>query len=391
MAYTRKPDDEAAQQGAPAAGGGDTGSPQRIMSGYGAGAVGTGTAGQPQSSAPTPAQQQASSGPSATGYVNFERFFDANADAAKRSAGQVASTVGKSAETAKSDLGGVVSSFNQQAQAGTPSGPSTGDFRNASGMVTHNAKGGQSGSYGTTQPGASATSQDKQKWTAGAANAAKGYTGPTSLDVMSGYGAANDAKARAEDQLSATSSDAGLQGLLQAQSQPGGYSDQQSAFDAALAGAAGQGQFANERQQYGNLDKLFNDADTNAQNTVAQQQQLAQNAQTQYGMLGDQEAQTEAANTPAASGAITTPAVAPPGDPTTLGGEDPNGIYFFGQGNAGSPEAGSVAAKIGFNGQDPIDEQIYQQLTAEEWRSLNSMTADQAKAWWANKKKALGG
>lgn len=483
MAYLHDREDDVQGQ-APA---GST--PSTIMSGYGAGATSTPSSTGMTSSAliPSFSLPPKDEGPSATGYVNFDRFFNANEGAAKNTANQVAGGVANSAKTAQGGLGGVVSSFNQQAQAGTAGGP-TSQQQAWAANGGDSSKGGTAGAPGkpegpksyldanghetTTAPnsGLSSTStrnpqpgdnvspstgsgtNSRGGWVSTPAqtpsravtedqltNGAQGaYTGPTSLDVMSGYGAANDAKAAADDQLAATSSDAGIQGLLQAQGQPGGYSEGQSEFDAALTGAAGQQQFADERNQYGGLDKMFTDAGTNAQNTAQGDMATSLGNAGAYGALDSEynaNKQKQAADAPGfipVAGGVSALSGNTAGDSTQtagkvqqLGVSNQSGADTFvkGQGTAGSgdpskpsfnyvgdqgspnPSVGSdgtinMPSGVGKAGPDwgtfwgsggpqngsnwnPSSDPATANLTSAQWQNLAQMTPQQRAAWWA--------
>jgi hypothetical protein len=327
----------------------DPQTPSALMSGYGS----TPSSSQPMSASPSVnAPREAGSkqqnqpgspdtGSSATGYVNFDRFFNANKDAAQNTANRVSSQVGGDAKKAQTDLTDLQNQFAQQSKAGEVQGPSSDQSswaqngsrptnitstpqpqtQQGEGLESEPTKSGTAPTAGPPPkqsnrrapitglpvgPQADNFYAQRDATMQGGIDAgAQGqYTGPTALDVLSGYGQAEADKSKANDELAATQSAGGLQGLLQSEGQPGGYSDSMSAFDAGLTSRAGGQQFGGLRSKYGGLDaqyaKALGDSQTDAAAAKARSDANAQQYQSlkdQYGAR--QKAASDAAANPA--------------------------------------------------------------------------------------------
>lgn len=399
MAYLRKPSEQQDE------------TPDRIMAGYGSSAQ---TAAQPGANSqvggmasPGPAPQQPQpyspspdTGPSGSGYINFERIFNANADSAQKTAQKTAADIAGKADAAKSALGQVQNQFESAAQRGTVKAPDKGaqDYFNTGkvpGPVTSQSamQSQAAGQLAQRQPAPNTlrkpTAADYESQAKYAAN--NGYSGPSALDVMSGYGDALQKGHAAYDALQATQTQGGLQGLLQSESQgaPGGYSDNQSAFDAALVGRAGGQQFANERNQYGNLEKLFNDAQNAASGRAAEAGSNSAANAAQWGAL--QNAQAQRQNQKPVDTSIHLGAA-----PSTLGtvpGVDPN------QAIGGPQQWGQMYNDFGFktdkDGRLSGDDKdtvmkVLDGITPQEEAALANMTAAERKAWFEARRKQKG-
>lgn len=428
---TDQPGGDDEQQQAPG-GGGPSSSPSRLMSGYGATPTAT-TVGtlSPSYSMQPGAQQSAQSGlnSSATGYVNFDRFFNANQGAAKTQANNLNNQVVGAGKAAESDLGNTVSSFNKAAQAGSVAAPNQEQqdwSQYADDDVQHpkvvtgtqlqnqNATPSNSNPEAQTQTQEGITSQPTRGGTSSSGNivtptapydqgqaaydanavamgATGSYTGPSTLDTMAGYGDAETAKTSAEDQLAGLQTTGGIQGLLQADGNAGGYSQNQSAFDAALDQRAGQPDFNNTQSEYGNLDSLFNTAQTNAQNTAAADTtSSAANAGAYQGLM-DSYTQRQAAD----QGQVD----------AGQANQGANSIAPGGSINASNPQVFSQMAKdfgLPLNPDGTPTAEAMAQLNAANVgntsvggygtvNDLGDMTEAERQAWWAKHKNDGGG
>lgn len=376
--------------------------PGRIMSGYGAAAPTTG----PQFGAPVPVTggmktAPQDSGPSATGYVNFDRFFNANQSGAEKTAQKTQQDVANKADTAKASLGKLQQGFGSAVQQGTVQGPDQGARDYA---ATGQVKGPVSSQVAQAQPSAAVANQAAARAQSQPAkahdptadeyqsqiNARKNgtYSGPTSLDVMSGYGNASQQAHAAQDALDATKSQGGLQGLLQSENQgaPGGYSDAQSAFDAALVGQAGGQGFANQRNYYGNFEDLFNNAAQQAGGQVGQAQQASKEAVGQWGAVDAANQARQAAPAPgdgsvrldAAGGTLgPTPGSTGAGAGTSLGSASDYVPIMKDMGIATDNDGHPTTV---------ADKKAMQGMTDADWKALSNMTPEQRKAWWDKRK-----
>lgn len=267
----------------------------------------------PGQAATSSAPLSGSGGATPTGYVNFGDYFNANGAAAAQGAQQLQSSEAKKATGAQQGLNQAQTAFTGAVNAGTPQGPSTQDFWTASGyQKTPSNVGAAKGSaqpaqkgiaYGKNGPPASppvanqppmgwspggggGTDADNARWAAGAANAHNGYTGPNSLSDADTYSQlASDTKGASDEANALASGNSGIAGALQGSAN--------TSADASLLGAAGRQGFVNSGQKYGGMSNTLDAANTASQGQSDTARQMSDNALQQYGLLANQETNTQ--------------------------------------------------------------------------------------------------
>lgn len=167
-----------------------------------------------------------------TGFLNFDRFFNANADVANREARRVNEGVANQAQKAKKGVQGVNQSYLDALNGG---GPGTGPGFDEAG----NWQGGAAGPVGMSPGGAASAGRAGLESQARTASQAAQLGIPSWTD-MPGYQQSLDDVLEAQRQLDALGSEAGLAELS------GGTS-----ADAALLGTAGRGAFRQTQDAYG--------------------------------------------------------------------------------------------------------------------------------------------
>lgn len=185
-------------------------------------------------SSPTP-------GATPTNFVNFDRIFNANADAAKAGANELAGRVGKAAQGAQDAAGSADDQYRiALANGALPQAPDAGQLYGSTPGVKRQEMQGDGPQIGAPPTGPQPTSID----------AARGYAesefaAPRSLlDTQYGADAATQVR-RAQSQVNALSDDK-IAGLV------GGNS-----MDAALIGSAGRSSFDALQKKYGRLAQAF--------------------------------------------------------------------------------------------------------------------------------------
>lgn len=283
---------------------------------------GGGKAAAPADAQSTPSTTSSSTG-SPSGFVPISSYYNANSDAAQRTAGTLSQPAQAAGQKAQDEQTGLQSDFNSGVTAGmgdlggsvqglgttstfSPSGAAngttvasgqpgaiTGTTRSTtSGATTSSGHKGAAGddswdwdtgdppprvaaptpSAPTTVPSVSATpTQTVNPGQVSTADATKrgqeSYTGPASVTDVNGYAqAASDANTAAQN-IYALQSQGGRQALLQQQYAGSPYSQGQASFDSALTGAAANN-YAALASQYGgintNLSNLVGSTTTQA-------------------------------------------------------------------------------------------------------------------------------
>lgn len=249
--------------------------------GGGDGQVSGTVGGKPQ--APTPGQ--ATSSPNAVDkFINFDQYFNANGDAARKSAGDLTGKLARQGESAKNAIDAGTADFNQSVEDNTIKyRPTEGAFQEAT-----VAWGGN--------PTPVSIDQARQ-------NATATYNGPSSLVEQQNYANLEDGAHKAQTAVNLTKSQSGLQSLVQDQFGVRGAGN--SRLDAGLLGAAGREQFAGVRDRFGNLDQYLsgavdqsiNTANTGRANTAKTAGQFADDVATyDTQRAADQKRQDDAAN-----------------------------------------------------------------------------------------------
>jgi hypothetical protein len=202
-----------------------------------------------------PASGAVPQAPGSGRYVNFDRIFAANQGAANQMANGVGKDVQNQATQAQLGLYGQQNAFNNAVNQATNTyggqqiAEQTSDRpQKDNGLQGAPTKGG--GSYMTRDQAAAA--------------AAKQYSAPTSLSAQDGYDAAYQQAQKADDTLALTKDPSGLQTYFQqkanAAGTQGNYTQGMSRLDAALTNQAGNQQFSNLRNKYGNFEQMFDAA-----------------------------------------------------------------------------------------------------------------------------------
>lgn len=234
-------------------------------------------------------------------FVNFDRYLDANRDAATAAGGKLASGVASSAQAAQDAANKAYGSVSGAIQAGIPKGYDGAqiDSLNHSstspdgkvGTVRQGMEGGgrlgPDGKIVAPAPGTPYTTPlaDIQKRLTDAR-----YTGPTN---HAGLDAAGKAIVKSQSDVNAFGKKGGLEGLLQrdnADETSGG-----SAMDAALYGSTSGKTFADLQKKYANLDKAYRGqlADVDAQ--IGDARRITTGTQQRYqGMIDAEGARQDA-------------------------------------------------------------------------------------------------
>lgn len=362
------------------------------------------------------------SGPSATGYVNFDRIYGANEGVAAREAQKRGDAAKGAAQNAQAGLTGIQGKFNSGVTGATNSGPSAADYTYATGQAQfaqpktqQMANRDKSAATVAQQPGGFAVKNPTEsEWRSNLeAGANKGYTGPDALSGMDEYlKLAQDTEAAQQAINNPTT------GLNQ--------------MDAALLGAAGRPRYAELQQQYGNLK-----GDLDAANTASAAQGKAaadasKTGENEYSrLLSDYD--TEKAREAAYAAAHQTPpapSVGPGGvatlgqaadstagqdfshvgtqeyedqaktdlNPATYGARSDDANYNMGlyKTFSGTSNDDAIQRSQGATWNEKFHNWVESQVgpvTPAEWSDLESMTPEQQKAWFDDKKskKASGG
>ena len=243
------------------------------------------------------------SGPSVTGYVNFDRIYAANEATAQRGASQMGLDAQKAAQKAQGGLGGLQQKFSTQSGGQKGYGPSADDAARA--------KGGGSAFAGSQpaaptlaaqnvaaarqrQGGAALAPDTRENWLDSMQRqAGHAYGGPSSLQDVEGYKGVLGDYVKAKEAVGGLQDDAHLQALLDKQA-TGPHIEGGSKLDAALIGAAGRPDFARLTDRYKGLGGELGTA-TKASVGEANANKAAafQNAAAHKGLLGEYMAANE--------------------------------------------------------------------------------------------------
>ena len=183
-----------------------------------------------------------SSGPTASGHVNFDQIYNANAGTSARKASQLQGMAGAKGMAARTGMQAASNQFGQMARAGTVQGPTGAQqafAASGAGSTQANPNVPNVGQQAANPRGPNTSDPMYQQLQAGAAGQ---YSGPDSLSDMGVYEKLLKDAGEAQDlSTSLASGNEGIQaqGLNQ--------------LDAALVGGAGRRGFAELGKQYGNL------------------------------------------------------------------------------------------------------------------------------------------
>lgn len=245
--------------------------------------------------APMPESQVPGAGPtpvagdSGSSFVNFERYVNANKDAATAAAGNVAGNVGKGAEDAATGLHNLLTDFRGQVQSGTGHGvtpganvvtamggtvlttpgntratpaPAAGQMNGSGqnpGAITTGAPTSTRGQNAISEPNAPSqpsptpaapktlTREDLVK------GSEQKYTAPASLTDMEGYNAVTGQVTNATGRLNSLQSKEGLSGLLAKEFGSGAVGSGVNELDSLLLGRQGGEKFKELNKAYGDL------------------------------------------------------------------------------------------------------------------------------------------
>lgn len=241
----------------------------------------------PRDQAPVPAQ---TAGGTPGRFVNFERRFNANKDAATASGNRIAGGVEKQGQAVEADLKARQATFNDgvlqgglaptvtpsgsqgavapkapPAPGGTkpPPGPMPDPFKDPAGYARWNQENAAAGKPPPPQmPSSSAPTPPQQTLEQ---RAAQTYKGPRALSDSAGWDELGQKAAKTSREGALTKDAAGTQALLQEEKKGSGYTQGQSRFDAGLTQAASGDRFARLRDRFSGLSKSIADADSDSQ------------------------------------------------------------------------------------------------------------------------------
>lgn len=383
-------------------------------------------------SAPPPPASHAQ-GRSATGWTNYDQLYSANEDAAKHTAGQLAGQAEKSAQGAQGALGKAQAGFGQQVQQGTLTGPTQRDYGHATGQVPFftppsqmpQAAQGAAQAVATQRGDAEPHIHDltEGEWRADLqANAGKGYTGPSALSALDEYGGLSGQVDNASQQVGALGSQGGLQSML-------GQSHN-AQLDAMLVGSAGRPRFHDVQGQYGDLRGELERANEASQSQAdAARATSVQGADDYHHLLSDYDAKKAAEAAYAAAHQTAPVTVVGPGGVATLGtaanpsfGDNLSSFpsdeneqratdqlnpdnygqkwhdsqYMMGlyKEFSGTSNDNAIQGMPGSSWEEKFHNWLTSQvgeITPAEWSALESMTPEQRKAWFDDKKAKKGG
>lgn len=324
-------------------------------------------------------------GDSATGYVNFDRIYNANANTAQNSASNLGNKVGGEATGATNDLAKTQSAFTGAVSSGVEGGPSAAQqawaqygntgvdggkevtsahYGTAAGTEVRDvdANGNFVGTHADADPttytetgqgleststrgapgtngaatGAYDPSQDAANQAAVNAGASHGYTGPNTLSDEANYANLTKETANAATDVNALGTPGGIQ------AQQGG-----NALDAALTGAAGRPRFAQFQQDYGGnqLQSRLDSAAASSTPYADAAKQREADAESQYGALTSEYGARQGADQQAASDS----AAKSQGNITNAINQSDNKAAFdqYMNGNGGSDTVRNVVHTVG--------------------------------------------
>lgn len=201
-----------------------------------------------------PVAQQQQPAPTASRFVNFSRFLNANRDAAQNTAKQITGDISRQGDQVQNDTQKAQQQFGSAVQAGTVKYDPT----------TY----GEAVQNGRTPPDLQALSQAK-------------YSGPGALSDNADWQQLNDRARKVQDTANATASSGGIGAVLQERNR-GAYSDGNRRLDSALTGYVGADQFAGARERYGKMSDALNAANTASEQTAGQARGASEAARAQY-------------------------------------------------------------------------------------------------------------
>lgn len=205
-------------------------------------------------------------------FVNFDRYFNANRDAANATAQGLAKDTQDKIDKSRAGMQARVDGFNGQSNpAAAPptarSGPKGGNVGNVGNTAPGNSAGfvgaGALDSAPEVGPANSAVVPRSREELESAAK--ETYTGPTSLEDMGGNEAAYADSYAADQDASALGSEGGIQALLQRKNQ--NLTQGGSLLDAQLSGQAGNRDFSALRARF-DPSKEWQAADASARQTA---------------------------------------------------------------------------------------------------------------------------
>lgn len=248
------------------------------------------------------------SGPTATGHVNFDQVYNANAGVAGREAGKLQTSAGAKGQAAQSGLTGAQKGFSQAVRTGTVQGPTDQQKTWAQYGLTTGAQVAPAspgpGQSVYTPPPSDADAEGSVR-----AGAASKYSGPNALSAMEQYSKLAQDTAAAQDEATALAS--GNEGL---------QAEGMNQTDAALLGAAGRSGFEQLGRRYGGLKDQLDAANKASIGEADRSRAQSDAAIAQYKALIDQ-ADARKAGAGGAPGSPTdTPTAS--GNPTGYGSYD---------------------------------------------------------------------
>ncbi len=208
--------------------------------------------------------------PATPGFVNFDRYMNANRDTANRMVDGVAGRIESKAAKVENGVQSAQKDLTAAASAATIQGPAAGAqigrppptaAATQTQAITMTSPGGKPMTgrmrlppSGAPAPAPAAPAPAPGAWVSHdelRANAAKDYTGPTTTDVRSRYDALLGDLGTGRDEAAAAGSAAGLQGLI---------GKNATAFDASLASAAGGGRLGGLKNRFDRVGGVYDTA-----------------------------------------------------------------------------------------------------------------------------------
>lgn len=255
------------------------------------GAIGGSSLGQPVAASPAPQETRAGGG---TGFVNFDRYFNANKDAATAAGDHIYGDVARRGAETKGNIDRSAASFSSNVDKGTMrfGGEAVGKpWLNPPPTTTIPQAGYGAPQYATTRSGLQGTPSKNAVPEVSLDRARElgnlGYQGPDNFAQEAGYGdwqrqamdIASTARALGGDEHSRR---AALDSML------GARSEGASRFDSALLGAASGDKFRKAKEQFGGLDKYLQDETARMGQLVNDAKATSSAAQDTYKGLADE-------------------------------------------------------------------------------------------------------
>lgn len=238
------------------------------------------------SQAPASPEMMNAGGPTATGHVNFDQLYNANAGVAQRESAQRANAAEAAGQKAVAGRTGAQQGFQQAQRTGATQGPTASDYAYATGQRGFYAAPGEAQAGAAAQqfaaqrqPDAASMMPDltEEQFKGRLATQAKNpYSGPDALSAVGGY----------EDLLKQT---------IAAQDLAKNPTVGLNQTDAALLGAAGRPRFAELEKKYGGLKNELDAANTASIGQAKDARAASKAAQSDYDrLLSDYEAKKAA-------------------------------------------------------------------------------------------------